>query len=169
MKKTLNEPEQYLTRFGSQCIPGNLYALKKLGLDSASCFLKIENYTLPCLPFNLGLKRSVLLTALSRNEIIFFQRYVHSPVVFCIALNPEHRPEPVNFFLRCSLNTIGQMKNRENVALFVVDYKVFPDEMINMLGKFLEDEERSKTGFDFESINDPVLNNTLGRKKLQNL
>ena len=147
MKKTLNESAQYMTRYGSEIIPGNVYTLNKLGVDRTRCILKIEDYTIPCMPFHLGFKHSVLLVSLSKQELIFFQRYVNNAAVFSIALNPDHKPEPINFYLRCSVNAIGQMKGRENVGLFVVDYKVSPDEMVSMLGKFLESQERIKAQY----------------------
>jgi len=148
MKNTLTESAQYMDRFGTETIPGNVYTMKKLGLDRTRCFLKIEDYTIPCMPFHLGFKHSVLLATLTKQELIFFQRYVNSAAVFSITLNPENKPEPIKFFLRSSINTIGQMKGRENVGLFVVDYKVSPDEMVSMLGKFLENQERIKTQYE---------------------
>ena len=130
MANTLSGAAQYLTRFGDQTIVGNQYALSKLGLDRAHCSLKIEEYLILCVPYQLGFKRTILMASLSTQELTFFQRYVNSIVGFSIALNPNKRPEPVKFFLRCTLNTVGQMKGRENVGLFVVDYKTSPDEMV---------------------------------------
>ena len=139
---------QYLTRFGEQTIPGSQYALKKLGVDRANCSLKIEEYLILCVPFQLGFKRSILLASLSRQELAFFQKYTNSSVGFSIALNPNNRPEPIKFFLRCTLSTLGQMKGRENVGLFVVDYKISPDEMVSILGSYLENQERIRTQYD---------------------
>ncbi|MDR2618737.1 MAG: hypothetical protein LBC62_07695 [Treponema sp.] len=139
---------QYLARFSEQSIACSQYALSKLGLDRSHCFLKIEEYVILCVPFQLGFKRSVFLASLSKQELTFFQRYVNGIVGLSIALNPDSRPEPVKFFVRCSLTTIGQMKGRENVGLFVVDYKATPDEMVVMLGGFLETQDRIKTQFE---------------------
>ena len=148
MKKYLNETNQYVARYGNEAIQGTVYALKKLGVERSHCFLKIDNHSIPCLPFSLGLKRSILLAPISRREMDSFQKYTNSVVAFCLALNPEHKPEPVNFYLHCSLSTIGQMKDWENVALFVVDYKTSPDEMIRMLGKYLEEQELIRIQYD---------------------
>ena len=139
---------QYLSRFGDQSIAGSQYALAKLGVDRAHCSIKIEEYLILCIPFQLGFKRSIFLASLSKQELAFFQKYLNSIVGLSIALNPNRRPEPVKFFLRCTLSTIGQMKGRENVGLFVVDYKTSPDEMVSMLGSFMETQERLKTQFE---------------------
>ena len=133
---------QYLTRFGGQSIAGSQYALGKLGVDRANCSLKIEEYVILCVPFQLGFKRSILLASLSKQELVFFQKYANSSVGLSIALNPDNKPLPIKFFVRCNLSTIGQMKGRENVGLFVVDYKNSPDELVKMLGHYIT--ERGK-------------------------
>jgi len=139
---------QYLTRFGEQTIAGNPYALAKLGIEKAHCSLKIEKYLILCIPFQLGFKRSIFMASLSTQELAFFQKYLNATVGLSLALNPNKRPEPVKFFLRCTLTTIGQMKGRDNTGLFVLDYKTSPDQMISMLGSFMETQERLRTQYE---------------------
>ena len=147
MGNTPSGAAQYLTRFGEQTIVGSQYALGKLGVDRANCSLKIEEYIILCVPFQLGFKRSIFLASLSKQELAFFQKYANSNIGLSIALNPNNRPEPLKFFLRCTLSTLGQMKGRENVGLFVVDYKTSPDELVKMLGNFLENQELRKAQY----------------------
>jgi hypothetical protein len=141
-------PAQYLARFSEQSIACSQYALNKLGVDRSHCFLKIEEYVILCVPFQLGFKRSIFLASLSKQELTFFQRYINGIVGLSIALNPDGRPEPIKFFIRCNLSTVGQMKGRENVGLFVVDYKISPDEMVTMLGGFMDTQERIKMQYE---------------------
>jgi hypothetical protein len=137
-----------MAKFGEQKVACSQYALAKLGVDRARCFLKIEEYMILCAPYQLGFNRSILLAALSRQELSFFQRYMNTLVGLSISLNPEGRPEPVKFFIHCNLATVGQMKGRENVGLFVVEYKTSPTELMGMLGNYLETLERIKVQFE---------------------
>ena len=139
---------QYWARFGEKTIAGSQYALKKLGVERANCSLKIEEYIILCVPFQLGLKRSIFLASLSKQELVFFQKYVNTSVGLSISLNPNNRSTPAKFFIRSTLNTLGQMKGHENVGLFVVEYKITPDDLVTMLGNFLEDQERLKMQFE---------------------
>jgi hypothetical protein len=148
MASAAKGPAQYLTRFGEQTIAGSKYALEKLGVDRANCSLKIEEYIILCVPFQLGFKRSIFLASLSNQELAFFQKYTNTVVGLSIALNPNKRPEPVKFFLRCTLSTIGQMKGRENVGLFVVDYKTTPDEMVKIMGNYMESQDKYKAQYE---------------------
>ncbi|MDR0402890.1 MAG: hypothetical protein LBH35_04790 [Treponema sp.] len=135
-------PAQYLARFSEQSIACSQYALTKLGVDRSHCSLKIDDYVILCVPFQFGFKRSLFLASLSKEELTFFQRYLNGIVGLSIAFNPAGRSEPVKFFIRCTLSTVGQMKDRENVGLFVVDFKSTPDELVLMLGSFLEQQDR---------------------------
>jgi hypothetical protein len=135
---------QYMAKYSDQSVVCSQYALGKLGVDRSRCFLKIEEYMILCVPFQLGFKRSIFLTSLSKQEVAFFQRYVNGLVGLSLSLNPDGRPDPVKFFIHCTLSTVGQMKGRENVGLFVVDYKTTPTELVGMLGNFLENQDRIK-------------------------
>jgi hypothetical protein len=141
---------QFMTRFADQSIACSQYALTKLGVDRSHCFLKIEDYVILCIPFQFGFKRSLFLASLSKQELTFFQRYINGIVGLSIAFLPagSKSQEPIKFFIRCNLATIGPMKGRENVGLFVLDFKNTPDDLVIMLGGFLETQERIKAQFE---------------------
>ncbi|MDR1586141.1 MAG: hypothetical protein LBS57_01650 [Treponema sp.] len=141
---------QFLTRFGDQSIACSQYALTKLGVDRSHCFLKIEDYVILCIPFQFGFKRSLFLASLSKQELVFFQRYINGIVGLSIAFSPKgsKSQEPIKFFIRCNLAAIGPMKGRENVGLFVLDYKTTPDDLVIMLGGFLDTQERIRAQYE---------------------
>ncbi|MCL2834430.1 MAG: hypothetical protein FWD78_14760 [Treponema sp.] len=139
---------QYLARFSEQSVACNPYAIAKLGIDRSHCSLKIEDYVILCAPFQLGFKKSIFMASLSPQELAFFQKYANTTIGLSIAFNPNKKPEPVKFFIRSQLNTIGQMKGRENVGLFVLEYKTTPDQLILMMGNFLENQERIKIQYE---------------------
>ena len=149
---------QYLARFSEQSIACSQYALAKLGVDRSHCSLKIEDYLILCIPFQLGFKRSLFMASLSQQELVFFQKYVNSIANLSISFTQPGRVEPLNFFIRCTLVQIGQMKNRENVGLFVVDYKSTPDELVRILGSFLELQDKLR--FQYEDYSKKMINVT---------
>ncbi|MDR0554442.1 MAG: hypothetical protein LBG76_06565 [Treponema sp.] len=128
---------QYLEKYGDKTIVCNPFILSRLGFDQNRCFIKIEEYIIPTVPFQLGFKRSLFMASLSSKELSFFQHYTNSIGGLSLALSPP-RQDPVKFFIRCNLTTIGQMKGRENTGLFVVDFKTIPDELAIILGSYLE-------------------------------
>ncbi|MDR3139830.1 MAG: hypothetical protein LBT95_09215 [Treponema sp.] len=150
-----NGPVYYLEKFGDQSIVCNQYALAKLGVERSRCFLKIDEYVILCVPFQFGFKRSLFLASLSKQELTFFRRYVNGIIGLSITFTPGHRQESIKFFIRCTLTTVGQMKDRENVGLLAVDYKATPNDLINMLGGFLDHQDRLQGLYD-EYGNKPI-------------
>jgi hypothetical protein len=147
MVNTQTGPAHYLGKYGGQTITCTPYAIAKLGIDRARCFLKLDEYVILCIPFQLGFKRSLFLASLSKQELNFFQRYVNGIVGLSICF-AQPRAEPLKFFIRCNLATLGQMKGRENVGLFVVDFKTTPNDLVSTLGAFLEHQERIQNLYD---------------------
>jgi hypothetical protein len=137
-------PAHYLMKFGGQSITCTPYAISKLGINRAQCSLKLDEYVILCIPFQLGFKRALFLASLSKQELSFFQRYINGTIGLSISFSPNRSQEPIKFFLRCHLTTLGQMKGRENVGLFVVDFKTTPDDLASTLGAFLENQERMR-------------------------
>jgi len=155
---------QYIARFSEQSIACSQYALTKLGVDRSHCSLKIDDYVILCVPFQFGFKRSLFLASLSKQELTFFQRYINGIVGLSIAFLPPGRTEPIKFFIRCTLSTVGQMKDRENVGLFVIDFKSTPDDLVVMLGEFLEQQERLK--FQYEDYGKSMIHITPDTAKI---
>lgn len=141
-------PAHYVERFSEQSITCNQYVLTKLGVDKSHCSLKIEDYVILCVPFQFGFKRSLFLASLSKQELGFFHRYEKTIIGLSITFLPEGYAAPVNFFIRCSLATIGQIKDRENVGLFVVDFKSTPDELVILLGSFMDHQNKLRAQYE---------------------
>jgi hypothetical protein len=141
---------QFLARFGEQSIACNQYILTKLGVDKGHCSLKIDDYTILCAPFQFGFKRSLFIASLSKQELVFFQKYVNETIGLSIVFAPKTvKPTPpLKFFIRCALTGIDAMKGRDNVGVFVLDYKIAPDDLVTMLGHFLEGQERIKMQYE---------------------
>ncbi len=139
---------QYLARFADQTVACNKYSLTQLGLDQSHCFLKIDDYVLLCAPFQFGFKRSLFLTSLSRQELGFFHKYTNGIVGLSMEFNHQNRTEPLKLFIRSTLAGVGQMQNRENVGLFIIDFKNTPEDFIYILGSHLEHQERLRTQYE---------------------
>jgi hypothetical protein len=137
----------YLEKYGDRTITCTPYALSRLGVERNKCMFKIEGYSIDCVPFQFGFKRSLFLAAISPRELIFFQKYVNTIIGLSISFAPPNRA-PAKFLLRCNLASLGQMKGRDNTGLFVVDLKTTPEELIILLGGFLETHERLQNQFE---------------------
>jgi len=131
-----------LDRFADKTIACNRYALSKLGLDKGRCALKVNEYSLLCAPYQLGFNRSVLLASLSHRELgLFLQMKNMIAGLSMEFVLPGYRV-PFKLFIRSCLTEVGQMRGRDNVGLFIVDYKSTPEDLVAILGTYLESQER---------------------------
>jgi hypothetical protein len=137
----------FLEKYGDRTIACTPYALAKLGLDKNSCVLKVEGYSILCIPYQFNLKRSLFIAALSPPEHIFLQTCVHTIIGLSISLTPPGRA-PAKFLLRCTLDSLGQVKGREKVGVFAVDFKAIPVELTLLLGGFLQTQDRLEARFE---------------------
>jgi hypothetical protein len=142
MSKAIKGIGHYLTKFNDQRIVCNQYVLAKLGVDQTRCFLKIDNYMIPCVPFQFSFKRSLFLATLNKYELAFFQRYINRIAGLSIVFKPEGSSQTIKFFIRCNLTALVQMKNRENAGILAVDFKSTPADFIVIIGEFLENQAR---------------------------
>lgn len=140
---TENSPtNQILARFAEKTIACSQYALTKLGVDRSHCLLKVGDYAVLCAPFQLGFKRAVLLASLSKQELVFFQRFKNNIAGLSMEFTVPGMKEPLKLFVRAVLVEIGQMRGRDDVGLMVIDFKSTPDDLVSILGTYLESQER---------------------------
>jgi hypothetical protein len=142
---------QVLARFGDQTITCSPYALSKLRIDKSNCFLKIEDYMIVCIPYRFGFKKSLFIASLSMKELAFFKKFRDSVIGLSLSIIPKNgksQEPPVKFFIRCGLVSVEPVKNRENTGIFEVDYKTTPDDLVILLGHFLDTQERFKIQYE---------------------
>ena len=61
--------QEYQDKYAEKLIRFNPYAVKKTGLLQSQTLLKLEDYMLICAPYELGMRRVVLLVILSLSLI----------------------------------------------------------------------------------------------------
>ncbi len=143
-QETLN----YEARFADALVQFTPFAIKSMGLVQGQTSLKLDAYTLACVPYQFSMRRAVLAASLSKDEIVFFQRFKGSLVGLAIAFQRADARAPIKVFCRCQLSAVGLMKDREGVGLVVLDWKPIPPDLAQVLGEHLEFTERLRIEFD---------------------
>lgn len=131
---------QFLEKYNNRALTCTPYVLSKLGVDRNKCFLKIEEYSIICIPLQFGFKRSLFLATMAQQEFVFFQKYVNTMISLSISFAPAGKA--AKFHLHSTLISLEPMRGRERVGVFTIDFKSTPEELINLLGGFLETQER---------------------------
>jgi hypothetical protein len=139
---------QYRERFKDQVITFTPYAFKKMGLVQSQTLLKIDVYSLICVPYRMSFSSVALLVSFSQEEVVFFQRFKGGLASLTIVFQSAANAPPLKLFTRCSLSSIAPVKNRSNIALVNLDFKPCPDDLANVMGDYLSALEQMKVEYD---------------------
>lgn len=143
-----SQATQFRERFKDQVITFTPYAFKKMGLVQSQTLLKVDVYSLICVPYRISFSSVALLVSFSQEEIVFFQRYKGGLASLTIVFQASSNAPPLKLFSRCSLSSIAPVKNRSNIALVSLEFKPCPDDLVNVLGDYLASLEQMKVEYD---------------------
>jgi len=126
-----------MQQYSDQLIRFNPYAIKKMGLLPTQTLLKLDDYMLICAPFQLSMKRAILLVILSKDEISFFQQFQNKIVSLSFTFQRPGNKAPINLFVRGTLARMGPVKGRNNVCLVDLSYSSCPNDLMEILADYL--------------------------------
>ncbi len=138
----------YEERYADALVQWNPFAIQSTGLVQGGTVLKIDTYNLVCVPYQFSMKRAVLAGYFSKDEIAFFQRFKGNIAALALSFQRPDQREPLKIFCRCQVAAIGAMKERDTVALIVLDWKPIPRDLAELLGEHLWLLERLKLEFE---------------------
>ncbi len=148
-----NTISAYLQRFADERVICNQYALSKLGIDTTHCILKIDEYMLLCAPYVLGLKQAEFIASLSKQELVFFQRYRNGVVGLSLEFIEPRKAGPLKIFVRASLRSLVAMTNRDNVGIFTIDFRAAPENLVEILGDYLDGQQQLRSLYELYADN----------------
>lgn len=144
MQNQANLYEQYENEIASV----NLFTQAKLGLKPGQTIVKIDTYSIICVPYRFSLKGAVLLASFSSEEQSLFQRFVNQLAGLTLIFQPDKSPNPLKIFARCMLKSVSPMKGRESIGLVEVVFKPCPPDLITIFIDYFMLLDRLKVEFD---------------------
>lgn len=129
--------QSYLERFSDQMVRFNGFAMKKTGLQQSQTLLQLDDYVLICSPFQISMKRAIMLVVLSAEEASFFQKFQGKLCKLSFAFLKPGSKMPISFFVRATLDRIGAVKGRPNVCMADLSFKVCPNDLAQVIGDYI--------------------------------
>ena len=127
--------QEYFRSLSNTVVRLSPYAMTKTGLVSAQTILKIENYMLICSPYELSMRKAVLLLILSREETSFFQQYRNRSCSLNLNFLGITQSRLLN--VKGILRQIGPVKGKQNLCMIELGFTAYPPELIEILGEFI--------------------------------
>ncbi len=143
-QETLSFEEQYK----DVVISFSPFVLHSTGIIQSQTSLKVDTYTLACVPYQISMSRAVLIGSFTKEEIAFFQRFKGALAGLTLTVQGAIVKEPEKIFCRCQVSAVGLMKGRDRVGLIVCDFKPIPPALAKILGEHLLGLDKLRTQWD---------------------
>jgi len=140
-QETLSYEEQYK----DVVVSFSPFVIRATGIIQSQTSLKVDTYTLACVPYQITMSKAILIGSFTKEEIVFFQRFKGALAGLTLMVQGETSKEPEKIFCRCQISTVGLMKGRDRVGLLVCDFKPIPPALASLLGDHLLGLERLRT------------------------
>jgi hypothetical protein len=131
------ETLSYEEQFKNVVVSFSPFVLNSTGIIQSQTSLKVDTYTLACVPYQLSMTRVVLIGAFSKDEIVYFQRFKGSLAGLNLSIQRPTAKEPEKIFCRCQVSGVGLMKGRDRIGLIVCEFKPIPPALAQLLGDHL--------------------------------
>lgn len=132
-QETLSYEEQYK----DVVVSFSPFVLHSTGIIQSQTSLKVDTYTLACVPYQISMAKVVLIGSFTKDEIVFFQRFKGALAGLTLTVQGGTSKEPDKIFCRCQISAVGQMKGRDRVGLIVCEFKPIPPAVARILGDHL--------------------------------
>jgi hypothetical protein len=136
------ETSSYQEQYKDTTIAVSPFVLRSTGIIPSQTSLKVDTYTLVCVPYQLAMSRTVLMGSFTKDEIVFFQRFKGALAGLTLMVAGGQSKEPEKIFCRCQISAVGLMKDRDRVGLIICDFKPIPPALAQILGEHLRALDR---------------------------
>lgn len=128
---------EYFESLSNTMVRFSPYAVLKTGMNSSQTFLKIEDYTLICSPFQLSMKKAILLLILSQEETRFFQKYKDESSTLNMTFKKPGTEHTAIFDVNGKIDRIGPVKDKQNLCMIDLSFSNHPDDLVEIIGDFI--------------------------------
>ncbi|MBN1413108.1 MAG: hypothetical protein JW969_19870 [Spirochaetales bacterium] len=154
-----NRTKQYWDKYASEAVRIDAFVIRKLGLLQTQTVLRIGKFSIISAPLTISMQKAVLFVILSKNELNMLRPYQNNVHLLRFAFQPKDRDKPLKFFVYTTISRIEEIKDKENVCMVEVVYKNTPEDLINIIGQFLDIQKKLKNQYTLLGENAVSLNN----------
>ncbi len=124
------------------------FATSRMGILTGQTVLHIDTYNIICVPYRFSMKNATMMASFSREEFMFFQKYLNGMSGLTIKIQPTTSPQPIKVFARCIIKSIAPAKGRDTIGFIALEWKPCPPDFISIIGDYQMLLDRLKTEYE---------------------
>lgn len=98
----------------------------RLGLVKKSIHLRVEEFFISCVPFDLSLSKASLLAFLSEREVEFFKKFAAKAQKFSISWKSPYSTKPETFFIVCRIHAFRKPEASSPYCFIDIEFTTAP-------------------------------------------
>ncbi|MFA6505612.1 MAG: PilZN3 domain-containing protein [Treponemataceae bacterium] len=98
----------------------------RLGLVKKSIHLRVEEFSISCVPFDLSLTKASLLAFLSEREVDFFKKLPVKTNKFSVSWKSPYSTKPETFFIGCRIQTFRKPEGDSPYCFIDIEFMTAP-------------------------------------------
>ncbi len=131
--------------FASRSVRLTPALIAQLGLEKKSVQLRLDEFFLSCIPFDLSLTKASLLSFLSEAEVAFFSKMRDKAQKLSLTFALPYTSKPATFFILCSIKAFRKPAPNSPYCFVDVEFREAPLVLKEILvGYFLESDEAER-------------------------
>lgn len=149
--------DQNFEKFKSKILRLDNYTIKKIGIIGNQTVLKINDFHLYCIPYDLGLKGCNILMILDKKEIEFFTQSFQKVHSIHFEFQNAMYKKPISLFLRCKITNLKVMNPETNHCMVSLEYTVVPNDYKEILINIFKRNEALEFLFNNEQFRSKIV------------
>jgi len=133
--------DQNFDKFKGKLLRLDNYSTKKIGIIGNQSVLKINDFHLYCIPYDMGLETCNILMILDKKEIEFFTKSFNKAHSIHFVFQNAMYKKPISLFLRCKIVNLKVMNPETNHCMVSLEYIVIPNDYKEILINYFKRNE----------------------------
>ena len=154
--------EKYTDEMTSRTLRLDSYLIKKFGIRKQNIFLKIRDYYLHCIPFELSFGGCKILVVLKPKEMTFFKQFFHEKHTIHLKFYSDSQERDLGFYIWSTITESRLIDTAGNIWMMNISYQAVPNDYRELLiAHFLKEDKNRKTWLEHKENNKHLSRKTL--------
>lgn len=122
--------------------------MERIGLIRNRTYLKLDGHFLNCIPYDLSLKTSRVISVLDSKEVEFFGKYVESTHNLHLTVDNALFGREISMFAKVRLQDLRQPNPETSVCLIKLELLTVPNDLAEILVVLFEELDQARARYD---------------------
>lgn len=122
--------------------------IERVGLLKNKTHLKIDDYYINCVPYEISLAHCNVVSVLGPREITFFTAYSGTAHNLYLAFDSPIHGREISLYAKARVGTLRQPNPESSVCLIDLEFVTVPNDLAEIIVTLVDDLDRARSAYD---------------------